>query len=109
MCRNWVSRDRGPGSDEHLNPDVFVRRSMQLTPTQVELLQAIANGLALKSHRDLEGNKQYRLHTLAGQSMIVAWEVVEGLQSVGLIDSNKKFPSATYWLTGTGRAHLGLT
>ncbi len=81
---------------------------MPPTPAQVELLQAIASGLTLKSHRDLEGNKEYRLHTPAGQSVIVVWEVVEGLQSAGLIDSNKKFPSASYWLTGAGRAYLGL-
>lgn len=79
---------------------------MQLTPAQIELLQAIANGLTLKSHRGLEGNKEYRLHTLAGLSSLVAWKDVEVLQSAGLIDSNKKFPSATYWLTDTGRARL---
>jgi hypothetical protein len=81
---------------------------MPLTPAQVELLQAIANGLTLKSHRDLEGHKEYRLHTLDGQAALVAWEVVEALQSAGLIDSNKKFPAATYWLTNSGRAHLSL-
>jgi hypothetical protein len=82
---------------------------MPPTPTQVALLQAIANGLTLKSHRDLEGHKEYRLHALDGQSAPVAWEDVAALQSAGLIDSNKKFPAATYWLTNTGRAHLGLT
>ncbi len=82
---------------------------MQLTSRQVELLQAIASGLTLKSHRDLEGHKEYRLHTLAGHSTLVTWEDVEALQSAGLIDSNKKFPSATYWLTDSGRAHLALT
>lgn len=82
---------------------------MQLIPAQVELLQAIASGSTLKSHRDLEGHKEYRLHTLDGQSLIVAWEHVEALQSAGLIDSNKKFPSAAYWLTDAGRAHLDLT
>ncbi|HSD84513.1 MAG TPA: hypothetical protein VLG46_11670 [Anaerolineae bacterium] len=78
---------------------------MQLTPAQVELLQAMAHGLILKSHRDLEGHKEYRLHTVEGHSAIVAWETVEALQSAGLIDSNKKFPAATYWLTATGRAY----
>ena len=81
---------------------------MQLTPAQVELLQAVAHGLLLKSHRDLEGQKEYRLHTLDGHSTRVAWENVEALQSAGLIDSNKKFPSASYWLTDTGRAYLNL-
>jgi hypothetical protein len=82
---------------------------MQLTPAQVELLQAIANGLTLKSHRDLEGHKEYRLHALDGQSILVSWEDVAALQSTGLIDSNKKLPAATYWLTNSGRTHLGLT
>ena len=82
---------------------------MLLTPAQVELLRAIANGWALKSHRDLEGRKEYRLHALDGHSAIVPWNDVEALQSTGLIDSNKKFPSATYWLTEAGRAQLKLT
>jgi len=83
--------------------------SLQPTPAQIELLQAIASGLTLKSHRDLEGHKEYRLHALDGQLVIAAWEDVAALQSAGLIDSNKKFPSATYWLTSAGRAHLKLT
>ena len=82
---------------------------MPLSPAQSELLQALAHGLTLKSHRDLEGRKEYRLHALDGHSAAVAWEDVEALQSAGLIDSNKKFPAATYWLTDTGRAHLRLT
>jgi hypothetical protein len=81
---------------------------MPLTPAQVQLLQAIANGLTLKSHRDLEGRKEYRLHALEGHSTPVPWEDVEALYSAGLIDSNKKFPSATYWLTEAGRAQLKL-
>ena len=82
---------------------------MPLTPAQAELLQALARGLTLKSHRDLEGHKEFRLHATGGQSTLVAWEDVEALQSAGLIDSNKKFPAATFWLTGAGRAHLHLT
>ncbi len=82
---------------------------MPLTPAQVELLQAIASGLTLKSHRDLEGRKEYRLHALDGHSALVTWENVEALHAAGLIDSNKKFPSATYWLTEAGRAQLKLT
>ena len=79
---------------------------MPLTPAQVDQLQAIATGLTLKSHRDLEGHKEYRLHALDGQSTLVAWEDAAALQSAGLIDSNKKFPAATYWLTDSGRAQL---
>ena len=82
---------------------------MPLTPAQVELLQAIAHGLTLKSHRDLEGRKEYRLHALDGHATLVTWKDVEALHSAGLIDSNKKFPSATYWLTEAGQAQLKLT
>ena len=82
---------------------------MPLTPAQVELLHALASGLTLKSHRDLEGHKEYRLHTLAGHSTLVPWKDVDALHSAGLIDSNKKFPSATYWLTEAGRVQLKLT
>ena len=82
---------------------------MSLTPAQVELLQAIANGVTLKSHRDLEGRKEYRLHALDGHSTPVPRSDIEALQSAGLIDSNKKFPSATYWLTEAGRARLKLS
>ena len=79
---------------------------MQLTSAHRQLLQAMAQGQLLKSHRDVDGAKEYRLHTTAGQSEVVAWEVVEALQNDGLIDSNKKFPVATYWLTAAGRALL---
>jgi hypothetical protein len=82
-----------------------------MTPTaaQIELLQALATGQTLKSHRDVEGHKEYRRHTLDGQSTRVAWADVEALQTAGLIDSNKKFPAATYWLTERGRSLLGLS
>lgn len=82
---------------------------MPLPPAQFELLQAIARGLTLKSHRDLEGRKEYRLHSPDGHVSSVAWDDVVALQSAGLIDSNKKFPAATYWLTDRGRAQLGLS
>ena len=82
---------------------------MPLTAAQSELLQAIAHGSTLKAHRDLEGRKEYRLHTLDGQSTLIAWADAEALQDAGLIDSNKKFPAATYWLTTRGRTLLGLS
>jgi hypothetical protein len=58
----------------------------------------------LKSHRDIEGNKMYKLHPLEGPEQIVPAEVVDALVEHGLIDSNKKFPAATYWLTEKGKA-----
>ncbi len=79
---------------------------MKLSTAQRQLLQALAEGQTLKSHRDLEGQKEYRLHTAAGHSDLIPWEVVESLQDQRLIDSNKKFPASTYWLTEAGRAQL---
>lgn len=69
-----------------------------------ELLLALARGWTLKSHRYLNGSKNYQLHPLdEGKTVDVAWETVEALRDKGLIDSNKKFPAATYLLTDAGR------
>jgi hypothetical protein len=67
------------------------------------LLAALAAGWALKAHRDLEGGKHYRLHPLQGAPEAVRPETVAALVDAGLIDSNKKFPVATFWLTPAGR------
>lgn len=70
-----------------------------------QLLLALGSGATLKSHRDLDGNKQYRLHPLGDDAWrVVDWQTVELLREQQLIDSNKKFPAATYLLTDTGRA-----
>lgn len=63
----------------------------------------MAGGKTLKSHRDAEGGKAYVLHALEGEPEPVDWAVAEYLQAQNLIDSNKKFPAATYWLTEKGR------
>ena len=80
---------------------------MRLTTEQRNLLRALASGSTLKAHRYLDGTKEYRLHMLDRPAEIVERRIVEVLQEHGLIDSNKKFPTATYWLTETGRAQLG--
>ena len=64
----------------------------------------MAGGWTLKAHRYLDGRKEYRLHSLAGENQIVVPTTVEALVQNGLIDSNKKFPAATFWLTDRGRA-----
>jgi hypothetical protein len=79
---------------------------MCLTLEQRNLLRAMANGSTLKVHRYLDGTKEYRLQTLDRATEIVARSDVEVLQEQGLIDSNKKFPAATFWLTEAGRARL---
>jgi hypothetical protein len=70
---------------------------------QVRILRAAANGWTLKAHRDLEGGKVYRLHPLEGEAEVVRAEAVLALVERGLLDSNKKFPAATFWLTELGR------
>ena len=70
---------------------------------ELRLLQAMAGGWTLKAHRYLDGAKEYRLHPLQGPSEIVAPSIVEALVDQRLIDSNKKFPAATFYLTDLGR------
>jgi hypothetical protein len=79
---------------------------MSLSATQHRLLLAIANGSFLKAHRDLEGHKLYQLHPLQGEPQPMSGEDVQYLVDQGLIDSNKKFPAATFWLTEKGKAML---
>jgi hypothetical protein len=76
---------------------------LNLSPAHKEILLAMASGHTLKSHRDVEGQKVFQLHALDGEVEAVDWEAVEYLQDNGLIDSNKKFPAAMYWLTETGQ------
>lgn len=76
-----------------------------LSRAEKEVLVALGTGWTLKSHRYLDGRKEYRLHPLdEGDAREVAWETMEGLRERALIDSNKKFPAATYLLTERGQA-----
>jgi hypothetical protein len=69
------------------------------------LLRALAAGHTLKAHRDLEGRKEFRLHFSDDRpSEPVERQYPEELVEAGLLDSNKKFPAATFWLTERGRA-----
>lgn len=69
------------------------------------LLLAIAAGRILKAHRDIEGRKEFRLQSADGRpAEVVPWRVAQDLSEQGLIDSNKKFPAAMFWLTDKGRA-----
>ncbi len=79
---------------------------MQLTESQRRIVLAMARGLRLKDHRDIEGHKTYALHDPSDRSEPVHPADVEALVELGLISSNKKFPSATYWLTEAGRAAI---
>jgi hypothetical protein len=76
---------------------------MALSPDEKLLLQALAHGCALKSHRDIDGSKCFRLHPLTGPDEVVQKKVVDALLRQGLISSNQKFPAATFMLTEKGR------
>jgi len=80
--------------------------SIPLPVPHVKLLLAIAGGSTLKVHRDMDGHKDFMLHLLDGAAQPVEAEVAAALVEAGLIDSNKKFPAATFWLTDKGRAAL---
>lgn len=75
---------------------------MHLTPHQRHILQAMRNGATLKIHRTLDGEKVHRLHPLDGEPATVERDVVESLVALDLIQSNLKFPAATYVLTESG-------
>ena len=79
---------------------------MRVSTTQRQVLHLIAEGWTLKAHRYLDGRKVYQLHSLSGDSRSVRAATVEALVGAGLLDSNKKFPAATFWLTPAGRALL---
>ncbi len=67
------------------------------------VLRELTQGSTLKTHREMDGRKTCRLHQLTGPAIAVDWAAVARLKERGLIDSNKKFPVATYLLTEQGR------
>ena len=76
---------------------------MKLSKTQKRVLLALAYGCSLKSHRYLDGSKVYQLHPLDRPAETIRRTTVDYLFEHRLIDSNKKFPAATYWLTEKGK------
>ena len=82
----------------------MAKSTARLSPTQTRLLKAVATGTQLRDHRDIEGGKTFQLHALDGSVIeTVSADVVHGLVDLGLLGSNKKFPSATYWLSSAGK------
>ena len=73
-----------------------------LNVAQMRVLHAMMQGDSLRSQRDLEGNKRYELRSLTGEKEIVLLRTVESLRNKRLIETNHKFPSATFLLTGHG-------
>ncbi len=89
---------------------IFGRICAKLTATsglnrqQQHVLTAVAAGAALRSQRDLEGNKRYELRWPDGRTEQVARPLVLSLRNRRLIETNHKFPSATFLLTERGSA-----
>jgi hypothetical protein len=77
-----------------------------LTDQQLHLLNALAQGFTLKAHRDIDGHKDYRLHSPDGAEISIKRELAESLVERGWLGSNQKFPAATLWLTPAGRAQI---
>lgn len=77
---------------------------IRLSQAHKQVLRALAEGLVVKSHRTSDGEKTFRLHALDGSVLEDIDPAVMGeLQGWKLIDSNKKFPAASYLLTEKGR------
>lgn len=73
-----------------------------LNVAQIHVLYAMMQGDSLRSQRDLEGNKRYELRSLTGEKEAIPLKIVESLRNKRLIETNHKFPSATFLLTGHG-------
>jgi hypothetical protein len=77
---------------------------MELTEAQERVLRALADGIVLKGHRSIEGEKVYKLHAMDGSEIaIIDAEVIEFLKENKLVHSNMKFPAASFLLTDKGR------
>ena len=77
---------------------------MNLSEAQRQILRAIQRGDQLRDHRDLDGAKYFELLSIDNDAapVPVTHSDVQILSELGLLSSNKKFPSATYWLTESG-------
>ncbi len=78
---------------------------MRLSAEHKHIIGELARGSRLKDHRNLDGDKTYKLHPLDdAPAELVAAPIVADLKRHQLIESNMKFPAATYLLTDKGAA-----
>jgi len=78
---------------------------VRLTLEQRLVLAALADGAVLKVHRSLDGDKLHRLHPLDDSAaQPVHEQTIASLLHQGLLESNMKFPAATFLLTDKGLA-----
>ena len=80
------------------------RRHKQREAAEHALLSALIAGAVLKAHRTMNGTKTHKVHRAGQPPQLVNEQVVRRLESQQLIQSNMKFPAATYLLTEEGAA-----
>jgi hypothetical protein len=76
---------------------------MRPSPAQYQILIAMQAGGRLRVERTLDGAKAYRIYAPdnpEGEELGVA--LVQSMERAGLIESNMKFPAATFMLTDAG-------
>ena len=76
----------------------------KLTREQAALLVSLQQGAVLKVHRTLDGDKVYRLQKNDALAQEIEATLVAALTDRSLVQSNMKFPAATFLLTDKGVA-----
>ena len=76
----------------------------ELEPAQAALLMKLQQGTVLKVHRTVDGDKVYRLHQAGAPDQEIEPALVAALTDRDLLQSNMKFPAATFLLTDKGVA-----
>ena len=84
---------------------MFWRR--RLTWEDKTLLGRLAEGWTLKSHRTIEGEKNYRLYSPDGEAADIPFNQVQRLLHGRYLTTNQKFPAATFLLTTKGQKTAG--
>ncbi len=87
---------------------IFSRRHDRLAAEQA-LLDALHGGAVLKAHRTVDGAKVHQLHRQDAPPVLVDVATVRRLEEQQLIQSNMKFPAATYLLTEQGALLINAT
>ena len=87
----WLTQSRKGAKDE-------------LDPAQAALLTKLQQGVVLKVHRTVDGDKVYRLHQVGAPDQEIDGALVAALTDLDLLQSNMKFPAATFLLTDKGVA-----
>ena len=76
----------------------------KLTGEQAALLVSLQQGAVLKVQRTLDGDKVYRLQQNDAPAQEIEATLVAALTDRSLVQSNMKFPAATFLLTDKGVA-----